>query len=255
MILAWKNLADDATLTASSEIATLPGSNVQQPHVSQKWQTAAGIKTGTLLLDMGSSVACSVMALLGTNFSSLATMRLRGSDSDPSGATGEKYDSTTISAGAKATYGGCYLSFTEATARYWLINVDDASVADNLEVGRLFLGPKWTPTQAQGFGWSVVPTDPSKVTKSYGGQSYPDVRPQARTIQFTLEFMNEDEMYGNAFALAHENGLVDDVLAIHNPSSAWLSEQAVWGLCQASEPLENYDVQIFRQRFTIEERL
>lgn len=256
MIIAWNNRADDAsTLTASSEISTLPGSNVQTPHVSQQWQTAAGVKAATLLLDLGSSLSCAALALLGTNFTAAATWRLRGSDSDPTGVTGEKYDSGTISAGAKAGYGGCYLSFTAAAARYWLLNVADATVADNLEVGRLFLGPKWTPTQAQGFGWSVTPNDPSQISKSYGGQKYADERPQTRTVRFTLEFMNEAEMYGNAFAMAHDNGVVRDVLAIHNPAGSYLSEQAVWGLCEAGEPLENYEHQIFRQRFTVEERL
>lgn len=256
MILCWRNLADAAVLVASSEVSTLPGANVQQPHLSQQWQTVTGVKAATLLLDLQTSMSCAVMALLGTNLTTASTIRLRGSDSDPTGVTGEKYDSGTITpAGIKSGYGNGYLSFTAAAARYWLINISDATVADNLEVGRLVLGPKWTPTQSQGFGWSVTPKDPSRVSKSYGGQSFPDVRPQVRVIQFTLEFMTADEMYGNAFAIARENGVVTDVLAINDTASSWLAEQAVWGLAQASEPLENYELGLFRQRFTIEERL
>ena len=255
MILAWDNKADAATVAASSQLASLPGSNVQNSHVSRVWSTAAAVTSATLTLDMLSSVSCAVLALLGTNLTSAATVRLRGSDSDATGATGEKYDSGTIAAGVKARYGAAYLSFTAAAARYWLINLADATLTDGIEVGRVFLGPKWTATVSQGLGWSSMQRDESRRTKSYGGQSFADEVPQVRVLQFTLDFMTAAEMYGNAFAMARANGIVRDVLAINDPASAYLSEQSVWGLLTSSEPLVNETYGVYRQKFSIEERL
>ena len=258
MLIAWNNLADDATLTASSEQASAPGANVQIEHVSRKWYTVAGVTAATLLFDMGSSVACAILAVLGTNLTTAATFRLRGSDSDATGVTGEKYDSGTLNAssyGVKTGYGNVYLSFTSAAARYWLLNLSDASVP-LLQVGRVFLGPKWTPTLNQGFGWSVTPQDESKVTRSYGGQAFVDERPQRRIIQFTLNFISEAEMYANAFAMARASGVARDVLAVNDiAASGYLAEQAVYGLCTASEPLVHENYGAFRQKFSIEERL
>lgn len=255
MIIAWDNKADVAALTTDSEIATLPASNVQQPHVSRKWHTVAGVKSAYLIMDMASSLSCSVLALLGTNFTSGGTLRLRGSDSDATGATGEKYDSGTVNAGVVAGYGAAYKSFTAAAARYWRLDLADASVASNLQVGRVFLGPSWMPSVNQEYGWSVTPLDPSDLDESYGGQDYADIRPQRRQLQFSLNFMDQAEMVGNAFAMARANGRVTDVLAIHDIAGAYLSQQSVWGLLQASEPLVNDDWNIYRQKFTIKERL
>jgi len=75
-------------------------------------------------------------------------------------------------------------------------------------------------------------------------------------IEFTLGFMDEAEMYGNAFALARANGIVRDVLAVNDTSGAsYRSDQSVWGLCTASEPIVHETVNIYRQKFRIEERL
>lgn len=460
MILAWDNLADAAAISTDSELTSLPSSNVQQPHLSRKWHTAAGVKSAYLLLDMGASVSCGVLAVLGSNLTSAATLRLRAHDvpdnylllpgttgnfaktpdsasnsitgdidirvkvslddwtpsaakvllsklsaasqwsydfyvggggstgklcfltspdgtantsaissvatgiadgavkwvratrvsatgvtkfytsddgvtwaqlgTDVSNTAGAIYDSTsevrigqdtggplagkvyraqvyngidgtlavdfdatdaangatsfvsstsgetwtinqsgspaagivgwlfdtgTVSAGAVAGYGAAYKSFTVAAARYWRLDLADATVASNLQIGRVFLGPKWTPSVNQEYGWSVTVLDPSDLDESYGGQEYADEKPQRRQVQFTLTWMNEAEMYGNAFALARANGRVRDVLAIHDIAGAYLSQQAVWGLIQANEPLIHERAQIYRQKFTLRERL
>jgi len=255
MLIAWDNKADDATLSASSELASLPGSNVQYAHLSRKWYTAAGVNSASLLFDMLAAVSCGILAVLGTNLTSAATMRLRGSDSDPTGATGEQYDSGSIAAAVKAGYGAIYHSFASASARYWLLELEDTSLSQ-LQAGRVFLGPKWTPTWNQGFGWSMLARDDSQLVKSFGGQVYAEERPQQRVIEFTLGFMDEAEMYGNAFALARSNGIVRDVLAVNDTSGAsYRSDQSVWGLCTASEPIVHETVNIYRQKFRIEERL
>jgi len=255
VLIAWTNRADRAVLTASSELAEQPGANVQRPIVAEKWGTAAGVKSAALTLDLGASLPCSVLALLGSNLTSAATVRLRGSDTDPTAAAGDAYDSGSLSAGVKAGYGAVYKGFTSAAARYWRVDLADASLSDNLEVGRLFLGPSWAPTYGQSWGWSVELDEQTKVAYSRGGQAYPSELPQARVISFNLDFGTEAEMYGNAFAMARQNGLARDVLAIHDIAGAYLSEQAVFGLLTAHTPLVQEKHQIFRQKFTIKERL
>lgn len=255
MIIAWDNLIDAATVTASSALDEQPGSNVQQPHVARKWGTAAGVKSATLLIDLGASQTCGLLALLGLNLSTSGTVRLRGSNSDSTGVTGEIYDSGTVAIGITDGYGASYKSFTAVAARYWLINLADSTVADNLEVGRVFLGPKWTPTLAQQYGWSMQLEDPSKLAESVGGQAYADERPQKRLINFELSFLSEAEMYANAFVMARANGLVRDVLVLSDITGSYASEQAVFGLLTALEPLIHERYGVFRQKFTIRERL
>ncbi len=255
MLLAWENKADDAGLTASSETSSLPGSNVQQVHLARKWHTAAGVKSAALTFDMLSSVQCELLAVLGTNLTAAATLRLRASDLDPAALANLLLDTGAIAAGVKAGYGAAYKAFAQTVARYWRLDITDNSLPDNLQVGRVFLGPRWQPSVGQLYDWSVTALDPSDTDESYGGQEYDDERPQRRVLRFELSWMNEAEMYGNAFALARRNGRVRDVLAIPDIDGAYLSEQAVWGRCQASEPLVRQSLRIFRQKFTIKERL
>jgi hypothetical protein len=255
MIIAWDNVADDATLTTDSELATLPASNVQNPHVVKRWHTAAGVKSAYLIFDMATSTACAVAAVLGTNLTATATIQIRASDSDATVTSSLLYDSGSVSAGVVSGYGAIYKSFDSATARYWRIDLADTAVDSNLQVGRVFLGPKWTPTVAQQLPWSVMSLDPSQRTRTKGGQVHVDELPQMRIVQFTLDYMTEAEMFGNAFALARANGLARDVLAVSEPDGSYLSQQAIFGLLQASEPLVNERLSLWRQKFTIEERL
>lgn len=255
MRLLWQNLVDGATLTTSSQLATLPGTNVQQPHLSRKWNTAAGVKSAYQVYDLGASRSCAQLAVLGTNLSGAATVQLRASDLDPNALANLLYDSGVVAAGVKAGYGALYKAFNALAARYWRLNLTDNSLPDNLQVGRVVLGPSWTVTDKMLWGWGVTPLDPSTVARSRGGQSYPDPLPQVRVLEFTLDYMSEAQAYDNVFAAARANGVVKDVLAMPFENGAYLSEQTVWGQVRASEPLIHRATRTFRQKFRIEERL
>lgn len=255
MILGWQNLLDAATLATDSEIATLPVAHVQQVHLSRKWHTAAGVTSAYMLADLGASQTAGLLGVMGANLTENATLRLRGSVTDPTATGSLAYDSTTIAAGAVTGYGAAYKSFTDTAARYWRLDLADSAVADHLQVGRIFLGPKWVPAYPHMFDWHVVALDESRRTKSWGRQTHVDVRPQARVLEFVLDHMTEAEAYAAAFALARAAGIASDVLAIPAIDGAYVSEQSVWGLVEASEPIVNREYGIYRQKFRIEERL
>lgn len=140
-------------------------------------------------------------------------------------------------------------------ARYWRLDLTDYSVASSLQAGRVFLGPSWSISQAMLYGWSAMEVDPSNVTKSRGGQAFPDAVAKYRMLDFTLDFVSEASIFDNAFAMARANGTVKDVLAIPLETGSYISEQSVWGRIISQEPLIHRLSQIFRQKFTVEERL
>lgn len=255
MLIGWQNKVDAAALTVGSEVATLPGSNVKAELMADKWGTAAGVKASYMVFDLGASVVCGLLGVFGTNLSSSATVRLRASDADPAAVGTLLYDSGLVAAGVKDGYGAIYKYFNDQAARYWRLDLADATLADNMLVGRVFLGPKWQPSVGMPYDWGITAKDPSTKTKSYGGQSFADVRLQQRVLSFTLDWMNESEMYANAFAMARDRGVVKDVLAIPFENGARISEQAVYGLIESSKELKHRASQIFRTEYTIEERL
>lgn len=254
MIIGWDNLIDFATLSAS-EVATLPAANVKHPHLSRKWHTPSGTTIASLIADMGASVTCSLLGTMGSNLTPTATWRLRGSDADSTVEVGEKFDSGSILAGVKHGYGAAYMAFTAAQARFWRIDYNDITLSSNLQIGRVFLGPSWAPSVNHSLDWGITPLDDSTVSYSYGRQSFADTRPQRRIVDFTLDFMSEAEAYGNAFTLARANGIVKDILVIPDISSSYLSEQAIWGSITQANAIREPRLGLFRQRFTVLERL
>lgn len=255
MILAWTNRWDSAALTVGSEIATLPGANVKKPHLVQKWHTAAGVKSSFQVGDLGSSLACAILGVFGTNLTPAATYRVRASNADPNAVASLLLDTGTLAAGVKAGYGAIYKTFTLTTARYWRIDLTDTSVPDNLQIGRIFLGPYWSHQKTMLYGWGVSPIDPSEVNESRGGQSFIDGRPQFRALELALDYLTEAEIYDNPFALARANGTVKDVLAIPFETGAYISEQSVWGRVTSFEQFVHRDSQTFRTKLRIKERL
>ncbi|MGE0446384.1 MAG: hypothetical protein AB7P99_14245 [Vicinamibacterales bacterium] len=255
MILAWDNRFDAATLTPGSAASTMPVGNVQHPHLSRRWHTASGVKSSYVLADLGAATACAVLAVVGTNLTSAATFRLRASTADPTAVAGDLLDTGVVAGAVKTGYGAIYKGFAAVTARYWRVDLTDTTVADHLETGRVFLGPSWVPSLDLLYGWSIASADKSRRTQSLGGQSHVDVLAAARVLEFTLSFMDEPEMFGNAFAQARAAGIHSDVLVIPQESSAYVSEQSVFGLVVASEPLVHERWRIFRMRYQVEERL
>jgi hypothetical protein len=254
MRLAWDNKFDAATLTGvGSEIATLPGINVQKVHLSQKWYTQAAINSSFLLFDLGAALTLDTIGVFGTNLTSAATYRLRCS-ANPDGVTAAIYDSGVIAAGVKTGFGQLIQSWAGANARYWRLDLADASL-NQLQIGRVFGGPSWQISSALLWGWGLTVMDDSAVAKSRGGQSFSDSLPKYRALEFTLDYLSEAQIYDNAFALARANGRVKDVLAIPFEAGAYVSEQAVWGLVRVSTPLVHRLTRCFRQQFRIEERL
>lgn len=255
MLIAWDNKGDAATVTAGSSASTHPVSNVQHPHVARHWRSASAVKSTYINLDLGSSLSCAALALLGTNLTTSATIRIRSSDTDPTATTGTEVDTGTVSAGIVTGYGGVYKTFTATASRYWRIDLEDTTVADHLEVGRLFLGPTWTPTYGHSYGYSIGWQDVSPRDVTPGGQWYISERARRRVLQLSMDFGTQADMLGSALNLGREAGSATDVLVMPETSGNYVPVLAVWGLMTELAPVVHANVNIYRQRYLVEERL
>jgi hypothetical protein len=224
-------------------------------HLSKKWHTVAGVKSSYVVLDLGAQYPIDLLAVLGTNLTPTATLRLRGSNSDPTGVTGEIYDSTTIAAGVITDYPAAYLKLpTEKTARYWRLDLTDNSVASNLQIGRVFLGPGWTCDRE--YGWSIAWQDATRVAKARGGQRWTDAGPRARSLGFSINYLSKTDMMANVFELARRNGLTKDVLTYIDDGDGFIAQQSVFGAAvMVGEPITQDRPRCFRARYQIEEAL
>lgn len=223
-------LSDLATLTASSEVSSLPATYAQNQEPTKVWRTT-GCAAESLILDFGAGGAVvNQAALVAHNLTSAATIRLRLADTVPDLTAAPAKDSTAVSAwptSGKHTdptwpHELSLVGVTNSTAyRYARLDFIDAANADTyLEFGRIAVGRAWQPTYNLDLDPSIgfVPLDVQE--PSPYGQTFTDPRPWAQR-QFDLAFSaaNQDDVHDYAMELSRLRGQAGDVIVCLDPAA------------------------------------
>lgn len=217
--------SDAATLSADSEITTLPASNLQNMQPKRKWRTTG--LTPYLLLDLGTSPpAANAMALIGHNLTGAATIRVRGkATSDVT--TSPTVDTTAVSAWPASgkpsdLYWPHYLSWVawsnDVALRYWRIDIADAGNTDGyLQAGRLIFGRVWRPTVNFDLGGTPLGRDQLDVqTRTDYGELFTERRNRSAPRRFALSITaaNRDEVLDGIGEVQRLRGMWGDVACI-----------------------------------------
>jgi hypothetical protein len=247
-IIAYVNLADAGSVTASSQALLLPVSNLKVPHIARKWRGGNGT-SDYFICDLGSSQSVDTLAVLGLTANQI---RLRISSSDATGASGDLFDSGVV--GVDQNYlSNISLLSAPVSGRY--VRVDLTTTGQFVEAGRLFVGLR---TQfAYNFipGWQRMWTDLSTRTKTLAGQTQVFPRGVFRTYTVNFDFLRQADRDGFVETIDMINAMKVDVLFVSNPASTNLSRDSVWGLMTAISPVVQPSVLTFTKQYTIEERL
>lgn len=278
IIIAYRNWADDATLSGGSWEGTLPLSNLLDPQPSRMARSTGAYQSeGTINVDLTAVQPSRVIALIKHNFSQDAKWRVRLSD-DNTFATSD-YDSgwvdvwpTTVEFGS-LNWGvfnwGQYMDAVEVASisryaimildqvyvnRYLRIELDDENNADGyLQAGRLFVAAGWQPLSNMQYGWRAGHVDDTQESKSKGGQRWFESGAVRRTLDFTLRFMTSDEKEV-ADSISHTAGLSGAVLVIPLPhDEVAVLKQSVYGTMKVLGDAENWEFDLFKKDFSVEE--
>lgn len=221
LIIGWPNLADTATLSGGSWLAALGLAKLQTDALSAVARSTTDANADTIInVDHGAAKAVSIVALTAHNLRSAATWRIRGSAaSDMSGAV---YDSGTISCWPVQWPTGLlpaghpnastrlltdaqinalnpprdvvHVLATEATARYWRIELFDSTNADTyVQIGRLTMAPRYTPSNTMSVGASFGFDAEDGVGRSLSRSKFFDVKPRGRLLTATFPNLTDDE--------------------------------------------------------------
>ena len=163
--IAGLNVADAGILTASSSVVNLPPDRMQVEDINDVWR--ATTPAAWVLCDLGAATDICVMAMINSNATASAdSFQVRISNSDPSGAAGEVYDSGVVLSNTDAVYRRI-VHFIEpvAVGRYLRV---DLNQAENPEAGRFVAGRTWNPSRNFSFGWESTWRDWSRRSRSLG---------------------------------------------------------------------------------------
>lgn len=279
ILIAYRNLVDEAVLWGGAWSATLPASNLadrQPSRVARTIGTAPGNTSVTL--DFGGGRPVRFVALVRHNLTQSGQWRIRMANnpdlSRPAldsgwiaiwpgaipfgvGAWGEFNWGGKIDARQAATYGAqaVHTMPDAIQARYLRLDLEDAdNPAGFLQAGRLVAGPAWQPSINFQHGWSIEQVDESEIRRSRGGQSFVNARPRYRRLRFTIDHLGKDEMFGHAYELERLKGKGGDIVVIADPDDRTHSlRHTLYGALSESAPIVNSYPGRFTRRFVVDE--
>ena len=243
----YDNLADDATISASTQVLLTPVANLQNPHIARKWRSTSTADYFVAdLLALTSIDTVSVIGLTAT------TIRIRISSVDSSGSAGDLYDSGVVAIDQDYLQ---YIAVLGAPVSGRYVRVDLAnSVEAYVEAGRAVIGLRTAYTYNFGFNWQRAYVDPSIRTKTRGGQTQVSNENTYRTLDVTFEWVTVEQRNGFVETIDRVNGLKTDILFMTDTASTNMARDSVWGLITDLTPVTQPFFDIYSKQYKIEER-
>ena len=210
--LCYSNLVDASTtvITSNSEETSLPDDNVQTFWKTKVWR-ATGDTSEWIKFDFASAQDVWVVAIVGHNFSSGATVTLELNATDAWGAP---------SVSQAITYNADIMIyvFTSAQNYRWArITIADAANSDGyVECGRIFLGGYLSPERNFTNAWRKVTVDPSLVNRSSDNAIVIDSK--TPYVQFILPF--KSTLIDNVETVRKDRGTTGDLFVVLDSDNA-----------------------------------
>ena len=214
-------------LTASSDTPNLRVANLKHPALyPQIWRSTA--QPSWVQCDFGASKTIGAVALLGTNLTPVATMRIRLSAaadmSSPTYDTGAEAD-----ARIDARYRHLiHVMPAPAAGRYLRIDLTDASLGYQ-EAGRLVAMTAFRPSRNFKMGYRWAWLDSTQIDVSETGQMWIEAGVTRRELRFQLHALTDAEAMDGQFVDIATTGRRQDMLVVLDPGLAKPALMSIFG--------------------------
>ena len=184
MKILWNNTAVDATLSATTEDSDYPVENIQDVRTKKVFRSTDDAAERIVFAGTATASYC---VIINHNFSSSATIKIEGNDSD-------SWGSPSLSETMTYNSGMIVKSFTEATYDYWSIYVDDNNSDGYIEIGFVFIGtylrmPKMKRDQ------SIPKSVNSYQQVGQGGQVFGGINYHYREFDVNFKFLTNTQRH------------------------------------------------------------
>jgi hypothetical protein len=190
MLLYYQNLADTATLSASTADPNWPVANLQNPQRVRTWKTLGTQTQEWVVFDLGSAQAITDCILHFNNFDGTETgVQIQGNATNSWGSPSftanlpfagfQSLGSIIWNGGANFNAYTAGVTFASQTFRYWRVVFTKANATDIRWIGRVYLGTHYDTTN-QGDpdydGLDVSFEDLSIINKNLHGHLFSEQR-------------------------------------------------------------------------------
>lgn len=251
------NQAQGGSVTASSQAIEMPASMLLTPHPSERWRS--GASDAFVVLDKGSAQSSSVAALFGLTLGLNATVRLRLSSIDSTGAAGDVVDTGPIANGA-TQFDVDYRAFIyvldePSTWRYTRFDISDPD-ADYVEAGAIVDGLRFDFDYNFAPGSAVQIVDRSRLSGTSSGLTLVWDDNHFRRADINLDWVTESQRYGVIQRMDRMNGRHRNTLLMLDTASDNLPRDSIFGLVAETTPVAFTTMHgIFTKQFRIDERI
>lgn len=281
-VIGWDNRLDKGTLSGGSWEALLPLDNLKQSRLSKTARSTDLQTTNTqFTLDHSTNRHDRLYALIDHNMTTEAEVRITTAetvgelDTNPVLDTGfidifdAIFPSTALEweddnwwsgkpsdddlQGIKRNF--IFLNTALTVHRYVRFELRDPTNPDGyIDIGRTFIGPVWQFEHNHSYGASVGFESQTLVDKSLGGVAFFDKRDAIRVARFSLDFMDKDEGFAQAFELTRRRDVDGEVLWLPIPDDkVHQFREAFWGRLRTLNLLENAAFELHGMAFEVEE--
>lgn len=237
--LLLTDLGASGTWSTDSAVSILPVSNLAGASRRKVWRsTATGTVGAYAQADLGAATSCDLLAFLGVNWTAAATVALKSSAN--ADMSSPDLDVSLSSSGLTP-----YLDTTSkqfvyplpatSTRRYWRATVTDTSLS-YIEAGKGIIGAATVPTRNFSHEWRKFIQDDSTVTRSFGGETYVNVRSISRGVELEFKALTQAEADGFAATLLQSFGISAPIMVVLNYDATAIARDTYHGLLQ--EPPE-----------------
>jgi hypothetical protein len=235
--IVYNNVADTATIAATTQAGGLGPSNLQTDVKSEVYRATSTSAMFTLTWTGVKNVAC--VAFPFSSLSSAATMRVRlytnVGDSVPFFDTGNKaacagFTGTVTGVNGYAFAGGAYAStwFASQACKQVIINLDDATnPLGYIEAGRLVVGDYFSPTNNAAYSPMLTIMDNSKTERTDSGDLRSERGSMHKTLTFNMEYMSATER-NSIWNIMRGNGMYSPVYVSLLPESTDPQEEQMY---------------------------
>lgn len=148
-----------------------------------------------------------------------------------------------------------YTFASPVSARGWRFDIQNTGNPDGyVQLGRVFLGPMWSPTINMALGASLEWNDDSEVQTAISNAEYYLEKQPYRVARFTLPNMNEGEAWGTAFDIQRRVGVTKEVIFLWAGDDAtFRRERSIYGRLRALSPIEYFNIDAHRTAWEVKE--
>lgn len=251
------NNADNAAVSASSQVLIMPASNLLTPHPSERWRSLSN--SAFFVLDKGASISADTVMLCGLTCGPNATIRLRLSTIDLTGAAGDVLDTGVLANGDMhfdVEYGSfVYRLPAPASWRYVRFDISDPD-ASFVEAGCILDGTSTAFDFNFVPGGSIQYVDLSRISPTSSGMTLTWDDNTFRRINFSFDSVSAAQRYGIVERMDKVKGTKRNVLLMTDPASPNLPRDSVYGLVTDLTPITfGTVIDIFGKQLQIDERI